>query len=45
MQSIIFVPWLVIGDMNEVLSPFENEGNLRLHKYMQAFMEVIAHAN
>lgn len=43
LHAITTMPWLIMGDLNEVLYPFEKEGGRnRLVQFMQAFRDVLA---
>lgn len=40
------MPWVIIGDMNEILYSFEKEGgNERQERFMQAFRETLEDGN
>src|SRR5437763_560766 len=42
LNDVSDMPWLIIGDLNEILYPFEKEGgNPRPEHHMQGFREVL----
>jgi exonuclease III len=43
LKAVNTMPWLLMGDMNEILYPFEKEGgNARPVQFMEAFRDVIS---
>lgn len=46
LKSVVDMPWMVMGDMNEIMFSFEKEGgNDRPNHFMQSFRDVIAECN
>lgn len=42
LHAVVDMPWLVMGDLNEIVYPFEEEGdNPRPQQFMQTFREVL----
>lgn len=46
LRSVVDMPWMVIGDLNEILYPFKKEGGRdRSERYMQAFRSALDDCN
>lgn len=46
LRAVCDMPWMVLGDLNEIMYPFEKEGgNVRPERYMQAFRDAVQDCN
>jgi hypothetical protein len=46
LHAVVNLPWLVMGDINEIMYPFEKEGgNPRPQHYMKAFRDAMEESN